>query len=150
MIRAISVHIINIAWLAMAGLVAGCSGGPRDPEQPFFNYGTVCPTPGMYYGSSYCQRTVAQENVARPGYCYRTLGRVDCFATPEPYYDPTDRSSPPVTVTDPKAWPPNPAPPPVAMGPSGVPQGAIQPSATAPIAPVTAQPLPPLKATTTP
>ncbi len=149
MIRAISVHII--ACLAMAGLVAACSGGPRDPEQPFFNTGTVCPTPGMYYGSSYCQRTTTPESTPRPAYCYRTIGRVDCFATPEPYYDPTDRSSPPVTVTDPKSWPPNPAPPPVALAPPpAVAQGAIQPSATAPIAPVTAQPLPPPRATTTP
>ncbi len=141
MIRAKSVH--SIACLAMAGILAGCAGGPRDPEQPFFNYGTVCPTPGMYYGSSYCQRTVAPENLARAGYCYRTLGGVDCYMTPEPYYDRTDRSAAPVTVVDPKSWPPNPPPPPPVPTPAPMAQGAIQPSATAPVTPVTAQPLPP-------
>ncbi len=142
MIRATTIH--SIACLAMAGLVAACAGGPRDPEQPFFNYGTVCPTPGMYYGSSYCERKTTAESVnPRPGYCYRNLGGVDCYQSAEPYHDRADRSAPPLTVTDPKTWPPNPPPPPMVPLPPAVQQGAIQPSATAPIAPVIAQPLPP-------
>jgi hypothetical protein len=142
MIRATTIP--TIACLVMAGLVAACAGGPRDPEQPFFNYGTVCPAPGMYYGSSYCARKTTAESVnPRPGYCYRNLGGVECYQSAEPYYDRADRSSPPMTVPDPKSWPPNPPPPPMAPLPPAVQQGAIQPSATAPIAPVIAQPLPP-------
>ena len=63
----------NLALGLASLLVAGCAGGPEEAA-------LIAPCPPAALATCHAQSTGCET----PPYCYRTLGRVDCYLAPEP------------------------------------------------------------------